>query len=250
MQINDKSKLYLKFANPVTLEYQTEGLTGEYMFGADTDRDLQTACCVTATAAAVDGVLTFTPAMDNQTFFNKVQTNGKTAGFWEIWSVSDHRCIASGLVLFSAAVVIPSYTPAPEPKVEYYQKAEVDALIAAIDISGAQGEVGPQGPQGEPGAPGLANYFYFEIATDLMTETISLEIECANDPDFLTATSFGGADCELFNPVTGVWDDGTATIGAVYFGSTARMMRTSHNSCRYRYRNSSNTATKYQAALV
>lgn len=131
MLIKDGSKIKLRFASPAVLEYEAEGLTGEYLLGADTDCDLRTACCVTATAAAADGRLVFTPAMDNRTFYNKVQTGGETAGVWEIRSVADGRCIASGVVAFAAGVVTPGYTPVPENSVEFYNKAEADDLIAS-----------------------------------------------------------------------------------------------------------------------
>lgn len=133
MQINDGVKLYLKFGSPVALEYEAEDLTGEYMFGADTDCDLQTACCVAAAATAADGKLVFHPGMDNQTFYDKVHRDGKIAGFWEIRSTANRQCIAAGVVIFEPAVTVPGYTPAPEPRAEYYNRQEVDNMVASAD---------------------------------------------------------------------------------------------------------------------
>lgn len=130
MQVHDQQKLYLKFASPVTLEYEADDLSGSYMFGADTDRDLLTPCCMTAVATADAGKVIFTPAADDTAFYDKVQTGGKTAGSWEIRATADNRCVASGMVIFSPGVVEPGYTPAPTPKVEYYNKQQIDALIA------------------------------------------------------------------------------------------------------------------------
>lgn len=130
MLIKDGSKIKLRFASPAVLEYEAENLTGEYLLGADTDCDLRTACCLTATATASNGKLVFTPAMDSQTFYDKVQTGGQTAGFWEIRAVADGRCIAAGVVAFAAAVAVTGYTPAPEARTQFYNQPEVNALIA------------------------------------------------------------------------------------------------------------------------
>lgn len=132
MNIIDRSRLFFKFASPQTIEFEDELLWDgqQYVFAADTDRDIATACCVEATATAVDGRLIFNPAMDNTQFYNKVQQGGARDGNWEIRLVANGLCVASGAAAFAPGVVAPGYTPHPDPARVFYDKEQVDALVA------------------------------------------------------------------------------------------------------------------------